>query len=127
VSLAGSVLAESFHERKRRLADAAACRLGAARGAAAVTRRWPAIAPVPALQPAPGHTVHTYALAGGRVTLLITRASVRLVGAAPVPCFSVQTWSTAGWLRVDFSRGTAVSSLIATWNSHAPAVQVFSD
>jgi hypothetical protein len=76
--------------------------------------------------PPPG-TVHTYALAGGRVTLLITRASVRLVGAAPVPCFSVQTWSTAGWLRVDFSRGTAVSSLTATWNSHAPAVQVFSD
>ena len=71
--------------------------------------------------------MHTYALTGGRVTLLITQASVRLVAAAPVSGFAVQTWSAAGWLRVDFSRGSDVSSLIATWNSHAPAVQVFSD
>lgn len=69
--------------------------------------------------------MRTYALTGGRVTLLITQVSARLVGAAPASGFSVQTWSAAGWLRIDFSRGADVSSLIATWNSHAPAVQIF--
>jgi len=76
--------------------------------------------------PRPG-TVHSYALTGGRVTLLIARTSVHLVAATPVPGFSVQAWSAAGWLRVDFSQGSGVSSLIATWNSGAPTVQIFTD
>ncbi len=38
-----------------------------------------------------------------------------------------RAWAAATWLRVDFSEGSDVSSLIATWNSGAPTVQVFSD
>ena len=100
-----------------------------------------AASPVPSPRPAPGvlpsrssppsgprpGTVHSYALTGGRVTLLIARTSVHLVAATPVPGFSVQAWSAAGWLRVDFSQGSGVSSLIATWNSGAPTVQIFTD
>ena len=38
--------------------------------------------------------------------------------------FSVQTWSGTDWLRVDFSSGAQVSSLIASWYQHAPTVTV---
>lgn len=82
--------------------------------------------PSPPSSPRPG-AVHSYALAGGRVTLLIAKTSVRLLSATPTAGFSVQTWSAAGWLRVDFSQGSAVSSLIATWNASAPTVQIFAD
>ena len=36
--------------------------------------------------------------------------------------YSVQTWSGTGWLRVDFSSGPQVSSLIASWYEHAPTI-----
>jgi hypothetical protein len=71
--------------------------------------------------------VRTYTLSGGRVTLLVAKTSVQLVAATPDSGFSVQTWSAAGWLRVDFGQGSAVTSLIATWNGHAPTVQTFTD
>jgi hypothetical protein len=78
--------------------------------------------------PSPGSGVlRSYALTGGRVTLLVAATSVQLVDATPAAGFSVQTWSAAGWLRVDFSEGSGVSSLIATWNSGAPSVQIFND
>jgi hypothetical protein len=75
--------------------------------------------------PAPADgTLHGYTLAGGHVTLLLTRSSAKLVSAVPGDGYSVQTWSAAGWLRVDFSSGAQVSSLIASWNGHAPSVTV---
>jgi hypothetical protein len=80
----------------------------------------------PAQSPGSG-TVRSYALTGGRVTLLVAASSVQLVAATPAAGFSVQTWSAAGWLRVDFSEGSDVSSLIATWNSGSPTVQTFND
>jgi hypothetical protein len=84
-------------------------------------------APRPAsTSPAPG-TIHSYALTGGQVTLQFAASSVQLVTATPAAGFSVQTWSAPGWLRVDFSEGLTVSSLIATWNSGAPTVQTFTD
>jgi hypothetical protein len=91
--------------------------------------------PAPAPAPAPSRpgrspgsgVVRSYALTGGHVTLLVAAASVQLVAATPAAGFSVQTWSAAGWLRVDFSGGSGVSSLIATWNSGAPTVQTFND
>jgi hypothetical protein len=46
------------------------------------------------------------------------------VTAVPSGGFSVQTWSAPGWLRVDFSSGQRVSSLIASWNGHPPSVVV---
>ena len=36
--------------------------------------------------------------------------------------YSVQTWSGTDWLRVDFSSGSQVSSLIASWYEHAPTI-----
>jgi hypothetical protein len=38
--------------------------------------------------------------------------------------YSVQTWSGTDWLRVDFSSGPQVSSLIASWYLHAPTITV---
>jgi hypothetical protein len=63
-------------------------------------------------------------MAGGRVTLVLTKNSARLATAVPDSGFAVQTWSAKGWLRVDFSSGVHVSSLIASWNGHPPSVVV---
>jgi hypothetical protein len=79
--------------------------------------------PSSAASPSAG-TLHGYKLAGGHVTLLLSRESARLVSAVPDAGYAVQTWSGAGWLRVDFSSGPRVSSLIASWNGHAPSVTV---
>ena len=69
-------------------------------------------------------TVRDYAMTGGRVTLQVTGNSVQLVTAVPDAGYSVQTWSGTDWLRVDFSSGSQVSSLIASWYQHAPTVTV---
>jgi hypothetical protein len=63
-------------------------------------------------------------MVGGRVTLDLTQDSVQLVTAVPDAGYSMQTWSGTDWLRVDFSSGPQVSSLIASWYEHAPAVTV---
>jgi Divergent InlB B-repeat domain len=68
--------------------------------------------------------VHAYALTGGTVTLDLANGAVQLVTAVPDNGYSVQTWSGTDWLRVDFSSGTAVSSLIASWYEHAPTITV---
>jgi hypothetical protein len=64
---------------------------------------------------------HSYTLAGGQVTLLLTGSSARLVTAVPDAGFAVQRWSAPGWLRVDFTSGSRVSSLIVSWNGHPPS------
>jgi hypothetical protein len=68
--------------------------------------------------------VRSYTLAGGRVALLVSGNSATLVTAVPDSGFSVQTWSGTDWLRVDFSSGAQVSSLIASWYEHQPSVTV---
>ena len=68
--------------------------------------------------------VRAYALTGGNVTLELTADTAQLVTAVPDAGYSVQTWSGTGWLRVDFSSGAQVSSLIASWYQHAPTVTV---
>jgi len=68
--------------------------------------------------------VRAYTLAGGRVTLALTPTSAQLVTAVPGDGYAVQTWSGTGWLRVDFSSGPQVSSLIASWYEHAPTVTI---
>jgi hypothetical protein len=68
--------------------------------------------------------VRAYTLAGGEVTLDVTDNSVQLVTAVPDAGYSVQTWSGTDWLRVDFSSGPRVSSLIASWYEHAPTITV---
>jgi hypothetical protein len=69
-------------------------------------------------------TVRSYTLDGGRVALDVSGDSAALVTATPDAGFSVQTWSGTDWLRVDFSSGAQVSSLIASWYQHAPTVTV---
>ena len=69
-------------------------------------------------------TVRSYTLDGGRVALDVSGDSAALVTATPDSGFSVQTWSGTDWLRVDFSSGAQVSSLIASWYQHAPTVTV---
>jgi len=68
--------------------------------------------------------VRAYTLAGGHVTLDMTNGAVQLVTAVPDAGYSVQTWSGTGWLRVDFSSGPQVSSLIVSWYQHAPTITV---
>jgi hypothetical protein len=75
-----------------------------------------------AVPPSPAGSAHAYTLAGGRVTLAMTATSVQLVTAVPDAGYAVQTWSGPGWLRVDFSSGPRVSSLIASWYEHAPTI-----
>jgi hypothetical protein len=74
--------------------------------------------------PTAAGTVRSYTLDGGRVALLVSADSATLVTAMPDSGFSVQTWSGTDWLRVDFSSGAQVSSLIATWYQQAPTVTV---
>ena len=69
-------------------------------------------------------SVRSYTLAGGRVTLLVNGDSATLMTAVPDSGFSVQSWSGTDWLRVDFTSGAQVSSLIASWYEHAPTVTV---
>jgi hypothetical protein len=65
-----------------------------------------------------------YTLTGGRVTLEVTPTSVQLVTAVPDAGYAVTTWSGTGWLRVDFSSGPQVSSLIASWYEHTPTITI---
>jgi hypothetical protein len=69
-------------------------------------------------------TVRSYTLDGGRVALLVSGDSATLVTAVPDSGFSVETWSGTDWLRVDFSSGAQISSLIASWYEHQPSVTV---
>jgi hypothetical protein len=90
----------------------------------------PSSSPSPSATPSPTPSasaagdVRSYTLDGGRVALLVTGDSVELVTATPDSGFAVQTWSGTDWLRVDFSSGAQVSSLIASWYQHAPTVTV---
>jgi hypothetical protein len=58
------------------------------------------------------------------VTLDVTGNSVQLVTAVPDAGYSVQSWSGTDWLRVDFSSGPQVSSLIASWYEQTPSITV---
>jgi len=100
-----------------------------AAGSPAASQSGPAAAtagPSPAATPstAAAGTVRSYTLAGGRVALDVSGDSAALVTAMPDSGFSVQTWSGTDWLRVDFTSGAQVSSLIASWYQHAPTVTV---
>lgn len=69
-------------------------------------------------------TARSYTLTGGHVTLDLTATSATLVTAVPDAGYATQTWSGTDWLRVDFSSGSQVSSLIASWNGHPPSITV---
>jgi hypothetical protein len=94
---------------------------------AAATPAAGATSPSPSGRPSASSSagdVRAYALTGGNVTLQVTADTAQLVTAVPDAGYSVETWSGTGWLRVDFSSGPQVSSLIASWYQHAPTVTV---
>src|SRR5579884_1218088 len=74
--------------------------------------------------PSPSSSLSRYQTAGGVVVLAISAHLVTLVSATPAAGYSVQNWSAAGWLRVDFSQGSTTYSVFATWNGYTPQVQV---
>ncbi|BAJ28664.1 MULTISPECIES: hypothetical protein [Kitasatospora] len=71
----------------------------------------------------PPSTVHSYPVLGGRVALDQRPTEARLVSAVPEAGWSMQVWHGDQWLRVDFSKGDRVSSVIVSWNGHEPDVQ----
>lgn len=83
-----------------------------------------ATAPSPSPSATAAGTVRSYTLDGGHVALLVSANSAALLTATPDSGFSVQTWSGTDWLRVDFTSGAQVSSLIATWYEQTPTVTV---
>jgi hypothetical protein len=81
----------------------------------------------PAASPSPGASAdtRTYDLTGGEVTLAVTGTQCSLVAATPDTGFSVQNWSSMGWLRVDFNQdGYEVSSLVCDWYQQSPAITI---
>jgi hypothetical protein len=80
-------------------------------------------APSPTAAPSPD--TRTYDLTGGEVTLAVSGTQCSLVAATPDTGFSVQNWSSMGWLRVDFNQdGGEVSSLICDWYQQVPTVTI---
>ncbi|MFD6417846.1 hypothetical protein [Streptomyces sp. NPDC060194] len=99
---------------------------GAKRSAAPSPRATadPTTAPAPTAAPSadPGD-VRTYPLPGGRVVLDVTPTHCELVTATPAAGWSMQVWKQPAWLRVTFERGDRESSVICSWNAHAPLVE----
>ncbi|MFI2783036.1 hypothetical protein [Streptomyces sp. ALB3] len=89
--------------------------------------RPPAASPSPAKPPAPpaaAGEVKSYPTRGGRVVLELADDSAKLVSATPEPDWSMQVWTNAEWIRVDFSDGAgATVSVFCTWNGHPPMVE----
>ncbi|MFF1459773.1 hypothetical protein [Streptomyces sp. NPDC058330] len=69
--------------------------------------------------------VESYPTRGGRVVLELAADSAKLVSATPEPDWSMQVWTNAEWIRVDFTEGSgATVSVFCTWNGHPPSVEV---
>lgn len=87
-------------------------------------------APVPSKTPSPkpSHSasgqVKSYDTAGGRVVFDLAPASATLVMAAPNTGWSMQTWKTDTWIRVEFTSGTDKVSVICAWHDGPPHVDV---
>ncbi len=87
-------------------------------------------APAPSKTPSPkpSHSasgqVKSYDTAGGRVVFDLAPASATLVMAAPATGWSMQTWKTDTWIRVEFTSGTDKVSVICAWHDGPPHVDV---
>ncbi|MEU8784731.1 hypothetical protein [Streptomyces sp. NPDC048637] len=84
---------------------------------------YPATDPPGGSAPASDGRIKSYSPAGGRVVLDMADRSAELVSATPDPGWEMQVWKQVGWLRVDFTRGGAHTSVICTWNGHPPTVE----
>ncbi|MFC6879956.1 MULTISPECIES: hypothetical protein [Actinomadura] len=74
---------------------------------------------------APDEKLRSYTVKSGRVVLAVGARSARLVSATPNSGFQVRQWKKPSWIRVDLTDGTHGSAVFATWNDHAPLVEVY--
>ncbi|MGW7575478.1 hypothetical protein [Streptomyces sp. NPDC054765] len=74
--------------------------------------------------PASDGRVKSYSTAGGRVVFDMGGRSAELVSATPNAGWEMQVWKQDGWIRVDFSGGSAHTSVFCTWNGHPPTVEM---
>ncbi|MFI5798922.1 hypothetical protein [Streptomyces sp. NPDC051677] len=68
--------------------------------------------------------VRGYDTDGGRVVFELGRTSASLVSATPGPGWSMQTWKTETWIRVEFTSGADRVSVFCTWHDGPPRVEI---
>ena len=90
----------------------------------------PRSVPTPSKTPSPTASrtasgqVKSYDTDGGRVVFDLGASSATLVMAAPATGWSMQTWKTDTWIRVEFTSGTDKVSVICAWHDGPPHVDV---
>ncbi|MEU6144234.1 hypothetical protein ABZ848_28275 [Streptomyces sp. NPDC047081] len=84
----------------------------------------PAQSPTPTASPTASGQVKSYDTDGGRVVFDLGETSASLVMATPATGWSMQTWKTDTWIRVEFTSGTDKVSVICTWHDGPPRVDV---
>ncbi|MEU3335130.1 hypothetical protein ACWCQ1_01030 [Streptomyces sp. NPDC002144] len=86
----------------------------------------PSVSKTPVAKPSPttSGTVRSYDTDGGRVVFDLGATSATLVMATPDTGWSMQTWKTDTWIRVEFTSGTDKVSVICTWHDGPPHVDV---
>ena len=86
--------------------------------------------PSPSRQPSAGSSptsagrVKSYDTDGGRVVFDLGKTSATLVSATPGAGWSMQTWTTESWIRVEFASGADRVSVFCTWHDGPPRVEV---
>ncbi|MGW1746677.1 hypothetical protein ACWCRD_13850 [Streptomyces sp. NPDC002092] len=98
------------------------------KGASSKPSPTPTPSTTPTSSPAPTPTasgqVKSYDTDGGRVVFDLGKSAATLVMATPDTGWSMQTWKTATWIRVEFTSGTNKVSVICTWHDGPPHVEV---
>ncbi|MGI5455090.1 hypothetical protein ACQEWB_18295 [Streptomyces sp. CA-249302] len=84
----------------------------------------PSASPTPSTSPSASGQVKSYDTDGGRVVFDLGKTSASLVMATPATGWSMQTWKTDTWIRVEFTSGTDKVSVICTWHDGPPRVDV---
>jgi len=82
--------------------------------------------PKPSKTPSPTASgqVKSYDTDGGRAVFDLGETSASLVMATPGTGWSMQTWKTDTWIRVEFTSGTNKVSVICAWHDGPPHVDV---
>jgi hypothetical protein len=78
----------------------------------------------PSAPPTASGQVKSYDTDGGHVVFDLGRTSATLVMATPDTGWSMQTWKTETWIRVEFTSGTNKVSVICTWHDGPPHVEI---
>ncbi|MFF4258497.1 hypothetical protein ACFY1L_45655 [Streptomyces sp. NPDC001663] len=86
--------------------------------------RTPSKSPTPSTSPSASGQVKSYDTDGGRAVFDLGRTSASLVMAIPATGWSMQTWKTDTWIRVEFTSGTDKVSVICTWHDGPPHVEI---